>query len=68
MEGGFVASVVTFARQHWLMTGLLVFLLVFVTIHVVWYIHPSEAIETIADLDRMLQDGQPTVVEFYTNL
>ncbi|MCL4878225.1 MAG: hypothetical protein KJ064_16310 [Anaerolineae bacterium] len=39
----------------------------FVVIHIVWYIKPSD-IKTSAELDRKLRDGQPTVVEFYSNL
>lgn len=42
-------------------------LLVFVLLHLVWYILPS-AIKTMPQLEARLNDGQPTVVEFYSNL
>lgn len=49
----------------WILFG--VGLTAFVAIHILWYIKPSD-IKTSAELDRKLRDGQPTVVEFYSNL
>lgn len=40
---------------------------IFIGIHIFWYIRPSE-ITTLPQLDQKLTDGQPTVVEFYSNL
>jgi len=53
--------------QNGLMILLLAALLGFVIIHLVWYIRPS-AIDSAEELHAALTDGQPTVVEYYTNL
>ncbi len=53
--------------QNWLMILMLAALLGFALIHLVWYIRPS-AIDSAAELQAVLTDGQPTVVEYYTNL
>jgi hypothetical protein len=55
------------AMKSMLMILLGVGIAAFVVIHIVWYIKPSD-IKTSAELDRKLRDGQPTVVEFYSNL
>jgi hypothetical protein len=39
---------------------------VFAAVHVIWYIHPSD-LESYEELEAILTDGQPAVVEFYSN-
>lgn len=56
-----------FLKQNWLSLIILAAIVGFVGIHLVWYISPSE-IKTMEELDARLTDGQPTVVEFYSNL
>jgi len=41
--------------------------LIFVVMHIVWYIKPSD-IQTAQQFDAHIQRGEPTVVEFYSNL
>jgi hypothetical protein len=41
--------------------------LFFVAIHALWYIKPSN-IKDMAALNAELHNGQPTVVELYSNL
>ncbi len=43
------------------------FLLAFIAIHLIWYIHPSE-VASLEELETLLTDGQPTLVNFYSNL
>jgi hypothetical protein len=50
-----------------LLTLLALGAITFVAIHLIWYIKSSQ-ITTTADLNARLTDGQPTVVEFYSNL
>ena len=38
----------------------------FLAIHVIWFIHPSD-IASIDELNAVLTDGQPTIVNFYSN-
>lgn len=38
----------------------------FLAIHIIWYIKPS-AIKDMAGLNAELTNGQPTVVELYSN-
>ena len=62
-----LASLATFAKQNWLTILLLAGILGFIGIHIIWYIRPSN-IKTIEEYQTLLHDGQPTVVEFYSNL
>jgi hypothetical protein len=57
----------SFVRRHWFLLLVATGLLVFVGMHLVWYIHPSD-IKSMSDLEAHLYDGQPTVIEFYSNL
>ncbi len=61
------ASIVSFFRHNWLLLIMLTVLIVFVGIHLVWYIHPSD-VKSIDDLNARLTRGQPTIIEFYSNL
>jgi len=61
------ASIVTFVKHHWLLVIALSGLAIFAGLHIVWYIHPSD-IKSKADLNARLHNGQPTVIEFYSNL
>jgi len=36
-------------------------------LYIVWYIHPSD-IQSADELQTFVRRGEPTVVEFYTNL
>jgi hypothetical protein len=62
-----LASVVLFIKAHWLTILLLVVIMGFVGIHILWYIHPSD-VKSMEDLNARLMSGQPTVIEFYSNL
>jgi hypothetical protein len=42
-------------------------ILVFLALHIIWYIKPSHIAST-EELNTHLTDGQPTVIEFYSNL
>jgi hypothetical protein len=42
-------------------------ILIFVAIHAIWYIKPSN-IKDMAALNAEFYNGQPTVVELYSNL
>lgn len=55
-----------FLREHWLSIPLVVALGAFIVVHVVWYIHPSD-VKSAEELEDRLNNGQPTVVEFYSN-
>jgi hypothetical protein len=50
-------------RENWL------FLLVLGGIVVVFLVlrTPASAVSSVAEVDAQLQDGQPTLIEFYTN-
>jgi hypothetical protein len=56
-----------FVKHNPLLVLLALALLIFAGMHLVWYIRPS-AIKTTAELNERLYDGQPTVVEWYSNL
>jgi hypothetical protein len=62
-----VASIATYVKNNWLTILLLAAIIGFVGIHIVWYTHPSD-VKSVEDLNARLTDGQPTVIEFYTNL
>lgn len=62
-----LASVGSFVRHNGLSLLMLGVLLGFLGIHAIWYIRPS-GIRSMADLDRQIHSGQPTVIEFYSNL
>ncbi len=54
-------------QHHAISFVLLAGLVIFIAIHLIWYIHPSD-VQSIDELHARLQGGQPTVVEFYSNL
>lgn len=60
-------SILSFLAGHWLLLVALAALLVFVGMHLAWYIRPSN-VKSMADLNARLTSGQPVIVEFYTNL
>ncbi len=62
-----LATFGTFLKQNWLTLLLLGSVLGFIGLHLIWYIRPSN-IKTFQALQARLQDGQPTIVEFYSNL
>jgi len=47
--------------------GLLVVVIGFVAVHILWYIQPDR-VETAADFTRHINNGQPVIVEFFSNL
>jgi hypothetical protein len=61
------ASLVSFLKSNWLLVILLAALIAVVGLHLVWYIHPSD-VKSMDDLNARLTRGQPTVIEFYSNL
>lgn len=63
MLDAFGDRLVRFFRENWL------FLLVVGGIIVVFLVlrTPASAVGSVAEVDAVLQDGQPTLVEFYTN-
>ena len=61
------AALVSILRSNWLLLIVLVVLIAVVGIHLVWYIHPSD-VKSMDDLNARLTRGQPTVIEFYSNL
>ncbi len=63
-----VDSVFAFVRGNLFLVAALTLLVGFVVLHVIWYIHPTREIATVADFDARLRDGTPTVVEYYSNL
>ncbi len=62
-----LAALVSYLKANGLLIVMLGGLGVFLGMHLIWYIHPSE-IKTYADLQARLTGGQPTVIEFYSNL
>lgn len=60
-------GLLTFVMNNKLLAIMLAGVAVFVGLHVVWYIHPSD-IESVDELQAHVRRGEPTVVEFYTNL
>ena len=61
--GGFQDRIVRFFRENWL------FLLIvggivggFMALRT-----PGSAVDSVAEVDALLQNGQPTLVEFYSN-
>lgn len=42
-------------------------IVVFIALHLIWYIKPSD-IQTVQEFDARIQGGEPMVVEFYSNL
>jgi nicotinamide riboside transporter PnuC len=61
--GGLGERMVRILRENWL------FLLIIVGIVGVFLFFrtPASAVSSVAEVDAILQDGQPTLVEFYTN-
>ncbi len=47
--------------------ALALFLTVAAVLHVLWYIHP-DALETMVDFTRLINRGQPVIIEFFSNL
>lgn len=60
-------QVLSFIWNDLLFWGALAVLVVFVALHVVWYIRPSD-VKSAHDVQAQIGQGQPVVVEFYTNL
>jgi len=56
-----------FVLRDKLLAIMLAGLALFVGLHIVWYIHPSD-IQSADELQALVRRGEPTVVEFYTNL
>lgn len=57
-----------FLRPRWLFLMGFGGAALFIGVHLVWYIHPSD-IKSAEDLEARINNGQqPTVVEFYSNL
>ena len=50
-------------RENWLLL-LIIGGVVGVLLH---FRTPASAVSSVAEVDAILQDGQPTLVEFYTN-
>lgn len=61
-------SVLSFVKGNVFLVVALTLLLGFLAVHVIWYIHPSREVVTVADFDARLRNGTPTVVEYYSNL
>jgi hypothetical protein len=57
----------SFLRRYWFSILVLTALGGFLGVHAIWYIHPSE-IKSVEELQARLDNGQPTVIEFYSNL
>ncbi len=62
-----LAALASFLKSNGLLILMLGGLSIVLGMHLIWYIHPSE-IKTYDDLQARLTGGQPTVVEFYSNL
>jgi len=60
-------SVLSFFKGNWLLLIVLTLVLGFAGVHIIWYIHPSD-VKSVEDLNARVTGGQPTVVEFYSNL
>lgn len=56
-----------FVLRDKLLAIMLAGLALFVGLHIVWYIYPSD-IQSADELQALVRRGEPTVVEFYTNL
>lgn len=56
-----------FIQQHPIMILSIMGLLIFLVIHGIWYIRPSD-VTTAAAINTYLVNGKPTIVEFYSNL
>jgi hypothetical protein len=60
---GLGAKILTILRENWLFLlvvgGIIIAFLAFRT--------PASAVGSIAEVDNLLQAGQPTLVEFYSN-
>lgn len=62
-----LASLAAFVKSNCLLLILLAGIIGFVGLHIVWYIRPSD-VKSLDDLNARLRRGQPTIVEFYSNL
>jgi hypothetical protein len=69
LQGDFMtaAALVSFLRSNSLLLIVLAVLIAVVGIHLVWYIRPSD-VKSTDELNARLTRGQPTVIEFYSNL
>ena len=56
-----------FMLSNKLLVVMLLGVAAFVGLHIVWYIHPSD-IESVDELQAHVRRGEPTIVEFYSNL
>ena len=62
-----VMSVLSFVRRNFVLVVSLGFLGGFAAVHLIWYIHPSD-FDSFDDLEAALAGGQPTIINFYSNL
>ena len=61
------SALLSYLQHHLIFAVLLAGLAIFIGIHLIWIIHPSD-VKTIEDLHARVRGGQPVVVEFYSNL